>query len=190
MVLEYRVNWSTGGQQMGTSVFHGRAAVGASDDDAAQDLADRVQDLFDAIDPLVAAIVWSFPSEVLELDTSTGVLTEVIPVTPPASVSSTGTGAYAAPAGARWDWGTPAIVAGRRLKGRTFLVPIAGAHYDSVGTLTSGAIGSMTTAGTAFIDDGIFVSSNPVVWSRTHGVVADITTFTIPDQVAVLRSRK
>lgn len=191
MVLEYRTNWSYGAGSPGVTVFHGREQVESGKQAAADDLASRVAEFFDDIAPLVPTEVeWTFSSEVLELDTSTGVLLQVLPVTPASSVAGENVSTHAAPAGARVAWTTPAIVAGRRLRGATFVVPISSGAFDSDGSLTSGSIDGLNLAAAAFYDTGIFTSVAPSVWSRTHGIQADITGHQIPDRVAVLRSRR
>jgi len=191
MVMEYRVNWTgTTITGPGISVFHGRPSPLAPGGAAEQDLANRCRAYFAAIANLVPnGIVWDFPAEVAELDTVTGQLVNVTPITKPVDVSSNGgVGVYARPAGARTDWLTGAIVSGRRLRGRTFLVPINSAQFDTAGTLVAGAISTMNAAATTYI--GTSASFSPSVWSRTHGIQADIIAFNVPDTVAVLRSRR
>lgn len=191
MVLEYRVNQTLPSGGPGLSVFHGRIQTGSGPEVASQQLADRVRTFFDGVKALFnSGISWQFPGEVLELDTTTGVLTGVHAVTPPANVVGTGSAAMAAPAGAKVRWFTPAIVAGRRLQGGTFLVPLMTSSYESNGTLLGSSITVIDAAAAAFIDTSLWTNAAPSVYSRTHGIQADITSRRTPDRVSVLRSRR
>ena len=190
-VLQYRVGWNTGGTNPGVSVFHARIGGGNTAGGASQDFADRTRTFFDAVKGFVAgAIVWDFPGEVLELDTASGDLEGVHEVTKPTNVTASGTGNWAAPAGARIEWRTTAIVSGRRLRGRTFLVPLVVSAYDAAGSLTTPAITALTAAANAYKDANVFVRCNPCVYSRTHGIQADISSVLLPDEVSILRSRR
>lgn len=193
MPLEVTVDWSgTGITGLGTSVFHGRTDGVATTSAAAQSLADRVRQFFFDIRGVMApGITWTFRNEVLELDTSTGVLLSAVPVTPPITLSSTGSAAnYSRAVGARVDWNTSAVVNGRRLKGRTYLVPVSGGNLDTTGTLASSCITAVQTAAAAYCNTGVFTSARPGVWSRTHGILADALAGTVDDRTSVLRSRR
>lgn len=193
MPLEVTVDWTgTGLTGVGTSVFHGRTDGVATTSAAAQSLADRVRQFFFDVKGVIApGITWVFRNEVLELDTTTGVLLSAIPVTPPISITSTGTSAnYSRAVGARVDWNTSAVVNGRRLKGRTYLVPVSGGNLDTTGTLATSCIAACTTAATNYCNTGVFTQARPGVWSRTHGILADAIAGTVDDRTSVLRSRR
>lgn len=112
-------------------------------------------------------------------------------------------GAYSAPSGAVVDWRTATVLDGKRLRGRTFVVPLAAGAYQDDGTLGAGAIGTIQAAATQFI---VEQSNSAVVWHRPykgraavgtlparpahlggHGL---ITASRVPDLAAVLRSRR
>lgn len=191
MVLEYRVGWNVGGANPGVTVLHGRPSDLISDQDAAQELTERARGLFDALKALFPpSITFSFPAEVTEFNTSTGVLEDVFVTTPQANITATGTGNWTAPAGGRVEWRTEAIVAGRRLRGRTFFVPFTIGSYDGTGTLASATVTLLQTAAAAYFSDAVFDQVDPCIWSRTHGILADITSVVVPDEVSVLRSRR
>ena len=190
MPLQYRVEWTTTGGP-GFTVFNGRQSAATTIGEAAQDLADRARKFYqDLISLMPADVLLNFPGEVLNLNTTTGVLDGVVPVDAPDPVDPAGTGVYAAPCGARIDWITEAVVAGHRLRGRTFVVPIVAALYEADGTIGPTAVASLNTAATNYRDDGVFTAIDPAVWSRTHGVLADITGHQVPQKVATLRSRR
>lgn len=192
MVLEYRVGWAGQITGPGVSVFHGRTALGSTDANAAQDLADATRLFFDAIKAhCPAGLSWVFGAEVLSLNTTTGVLEAAHAVVPPADVAATGSAtSWSKPTGARVDWNTGAIAGGRRLRGRTYVVPLIGASYDSTGTISTSALTSLNAGAAAYVAHSGLVDVNPSVWSRVHGIQADITSHDVPDKAAILTSRR
>lgn len=83
--------------------------------------------------------------------------------TTPTVVTGTGAGAYAGNAGLIIHWLTAGIVAGRRLRGRTFLVPTIATTFETNGSPTSAAITTLTNAGNTLL---AAVGTDMVVWSR------------------------
>lgn len=110
----------------------------------------------------------------------------------PAPLVVTGTGGafFAGNAGGVVSWRTNGVVANRRVRGRSFLVPMATPVYDSNG-LTPAAIGTLQGAATALVGAA---SPNLAVWSRPtplrSGSSHPITASTVPDLAASLRSRR
>lgn len=191
MVLEYRVDWDYGSGSPGVTVLHGRTNTGSSDEAAAQDMANQARELFFALRTVFADdVTFTFPSEVTELNTTTGVLEDIYAITAPASVDGIVDSGWAAPAGAIIRWDTDAIVAGRRLRGRTFLVPIAATVFQNDGSINAADLTNIDTAAAQWSDVTFFTDFSPSVWSRTHGIQADITSHLAVDRVAVLRSRR
>lgn len=192
-VLEYRVQWSGGSiTGPGVSVHHGRIEAAGTAGQAAIDLANRCRVLWDGLKTFVpTGITWSFPGEVTELDTATGQLEDVHPINVLADVVSSGSNSsWAKPAGGRIDWLTEVVVGGRRLKGRTYVVPLSGAQYDAQGSLTPACISGLVAAASAYRDGGVTDEMQPSVWSRRHGVQGDITNVRVPDRVSILTSRR
>lgn len=125
------------------------------------------------------------------IEDTTGVLTgNWAATTPPALVNCTGTGNYAAPSGAVVNWRTQAIVGGRRLRGKTFIVPITSTQLQSDGSLGTTFVVSLESAATA-----LATAILPIrVWHRpvngAGGSSSPVTSAVVPDMVAVLRSRR
>lgn len=191
MVLEYRPQWQVPGGDAGVTVLHGRGTTGTPAGTAAQDLADRARAFLAGIaGSMPDDVQLTFPGEVLDRDTATGVLTAVHAINPPAAVSGSQVGGYAAPVGARVHWHTSAIVSGRRLQGRTFIVPLVSGAFASDGTLVEATRDALKAVAETYIDSGVNAWVEASVWSPTHGIQADITSVTVPDQAAVLRSRR
>lgn len=100
-------------------------------------------------------------------------------------------GGYPAPCGAVINWRTASLHRARRVRGRTFIVPLGGTQYDSAGSLIAGAVTGIQAAGTALVTAGLGV------WARPKGpppVVAgafyDVVAASVPDKSCVLRSRR
>ncbi len=100
---------------------------------------------------------------------------------------------YAAASGASVIWATSTIFNGRRLKGRTYLVPLASQAYDA-GSLTSTAITTIQNAATALVgtvgvEMQVFHRPGPVGSGKLGGQ-ALVTSALVRDKQATLRSRR
>lgn len=131
--------------------------------------------------------------EVAVLDEATGgLLGYGMATTTPTQVGGSAAGSYSMASGAVVTWNTDSLNRGRRIRGRTFLVPLAVGAYDTAGTLSSGFITAAGTAATNLIGDG--TGPQLVIWSRprggTGGVAGPVTSYRVADRVSVLRSRR
>lgn len=126
----------------------------------------------------------------------TGSLTNVYSTTAPAAVvgSVGATTTYAAAVGAVVSWYTTGIRRGRRVRGRTFIVPVAGNAFATDGTLSTVFLSTMNPAANTLMQQ--FAGASLVVWGRpsakgaTDGVAFPVASYRIPDMSAVLRSRR
>ncbi len=118
--------------------------------------------------------------------------------TQPAVVTGTATGNYAGNAGAVIHWLTPTVVNGRRVRGRTFIVPLAAVAFDAQGSLGTTFQTALQAAGTALVGQA---DGAPSVWARpfTHktdpsknrvGSLAQVTSIRVPDLAVSQRSRR
>lgn len=115
---------------------------------------------------------------------------------PSATVSATAAAAYAGGSGVVITWMAGGVFAGRRIKGRTFLVPAVGL-YENNGTITATAISNLQGAGNALIATA---GADLAVWNRqydeaTHkipiaGNLSSATSCSIRDLASQLRSRR
>lgn len=161
--------------------------------DEAQLLADRVSSAFGELSStLPAGVTIDVDSEVPVIDSDSGTIQSFNTIDPPAQVVGSTGSAFAGPAGAVVTWRTSDLRNGRRIRGRTFLVPIGSASYQDDGTLDSTrfeflrGFADILVGGTGEGDLGVW--SRPV--NGSGGVFATVTGYTIPDMVAVLRSRR
>ena len=112
-------------------------------------------------------------------------------------------GKYAAPVGCHVRWDTATILDKKRLRGRTFVVPLSAVEFTASGSIDPGATGTFQAAATQFI---VAQSASAVIWHRPfkgsaatatrparpahlggHGL---ITTSRVPGTATVLRSRR
>jgi hypothetical protein len=111
---------------------------------------------------------------------------------------------YAGGTGGVVNWLTGAVVNGRKVRGRTFLVPLMSNGFSNDGTLTSGCVSTLTAAGNAALGT---TGCNMTVWSKIWdkkptsppaavppkqigGSLARVTSVLVPDRAAQLRSRR
>ena len=152
----------------------------------------NIRTFFNNIHPFLPSdVTLSFPGAGDVLDDVTGILTGSWSAAPPADVTGSGTGTYAAPVGAVVNWGTATIHRGRRMRGRTFLVPLNGPSFQNDGSLDSTVRAGLISGAQALIAAG---PGNLLAWSRPisggGGLSAAVTTANVPDLAAVLRSRR
>ena len=136
-------------------------------------------------------VTWQSQNQGDVIESTTGVISGSWAGAAQPSVSGTGVGAYTAPSGCVINWRTAGVVDGRRLRGRSFMVPLHGGAYDSDGTISAAALTSLRTALATFQ-----AAAAPVlqVWSRpldgAGGSNHTVTSADIPDKAAILRSRR
>ena len=106
-------------------------------------------------------------------------------------VVSARSGIYSAPIGAVINWRTAGINRGHKVMGRTFLVPLMGDQYQNDGSLADAAAAQIKTAAEQLVAD---FAGDLLIWSRPRsgagGHAFPITSVTVPDKCAVLRSRR
>ena len=99
--------------------------------------------------------------------------------------------AYAGPAGACVTWLTSGIANGRRVRGRTFLVPLSSSAYQTDGSLAPGSLTALQAAADTLVSSS---AGNLLVWHRPvgggGGSAHPVVGAKVSDRVAVLRSRR
>jgi len=124
------------------------------------------------------------------IDDATGDMTGAWSSDAVAVVNGTDSGEYAAPCGACVNWLTEDIAAGRRLRGRTFVVPLAAGAFQADGSINNTFLALLQSSADALI---AAQSTSFVVWHRgtgTDGSNGLITASKVNDRVAVLTSRR
>lgn len=155
---------------------------------------DAVVDFFDGIQSLMPTTFRVNVSREIEVyDSATGTLTGYEnDESGQGGVTGSGSGGYVGPAGAVVTWNTNTVSNGRRVRGRTFLVPLRTAAFEADGTLSTNALNSINAA--ASVLSSPTFAHNFVIFSRRGGgqapVVAPVVSHRVPDMAAVLRSRR
>lgn len=191
-IFRIQVRWSGFTGAPGYSAFHFDAATEGAGP-TAQQCADAVRTLVASWSLyLPGGVSLQVESEVQRLEETTGELIGFEIITPGAAVSGSGTASWAAAAGAVLIWNTQGVRNGRRIQGRTFVVPMGGAGLSSDGSLAAAAQTAFQSGAQTFADS----ITAPVVWARpsgpgaSDGQIASITSARVPDKVAILRSRR
>lgn len=167
----------------GYSLFYSSAAADAT--------ADLVT-FFNAIkSQFPVNLQWSVPPAGDTLDDATGAINGSW-VGSGAGIVTAGPGtAFAAGCGAWASWRTNAVVARRRLQGRTFLCPLVANAYDGTGTIATSNLATLNTPVAALAAAGkLVVWHRPSTAAPSGGSSSLITSGTVPDQVTSLRSRR
>lgn len=142
---------------------------------------------------LPIGVTVTMPAFLEHIDTGSGELIAEVPWAQGAAVNGSSSSNYSSATGGCITWRTVGVVNGRKLRGRTFLVPLGNGTFDTNGTLLAAVVTGMTTAGNnlANATTGIDLA----VWHRpapggTDGIAAGVTSCSVTDKTAVLRSRR
>lgn len=152
----------------------------------------EIRTFYDSVKALLPATVdINVPNSGDLVDEATGELAGTWNTAANAIVAGTSVAGYAAPVGAVVRWLTAGINNGRRVRGRTFLVPGAAGMQQSDGTLLGTAQATLQAAASALVTaDGAALG----VWHRpvngAGGAFHLMTAADVPDRMAVLRSRR
>lgn len=204
---EIQANWTWAGSgNGGVSKFK---FLGALNVVQAGGVITRVNTFFNAlITFLPAQVTISFPllTQIFDEGVSTPgggaqLIDEVVATAAPTPVVGTGTGVWSAASGAWINWLTTGFANGRRIVGRTFLVPLSNTNsFQTDGTLSSGLITALTNAGNTlnsgtpqhviyFNRGGPSDPPKPTDKPHVFGIQT-ATGVTVPDRAGVLRSRR
>jgi hypothetical protein len=140
---------------------------------------------------LPTGLTITYPTAGDLVDEFTGTLLGAYSSASVAATNGSGAAASAAGVGACVTWQTGQVVAGRRLRGRTFLVPLSSGAYDVDGTLTTTAKNTIQT-----FADAMNAIPEFCVWHRPSGKGASdgasrlVSGVTVKDKVAILTSRR
>lgn len=142
-------------------------------------------------DHIPTGVSFYIPSGGDKIEDTTGELVGVWDSGGDSGGNGTGAATAAAGAGACISWKTGGIVNGKKLRGRTFIVPLPTADYDNQGSLTPACVAALNT-----LADAIQASGPLAIWHRptksapasgnSYGVIAH----SVRDKVAMLRSRR
>jgi hypothetical protein len=138
------------------------------------------------------------------IEETTGEMTGFFTTVPGSPNVGGSIGPYSAASGACVNWYTNGIRNGRRIRGRAFMVPIGSNGMENNGTLNGTALTSWRTATAVLIDGtgtgdlGVWARPTPILnpdgtptgEHNPDGEWSVVTSYSIPDKAAVLRSRR
>lgn len=134
----------------------------------------------------------TFPASGDVINEADGKITGSWAGTAPSPLTSAATsGPFAGGAGAQVQWQTSLIVDGRRVLGKTFLVPMLPAAMDTNGSLSTTAVTTILAAANALV---VALAGELKVFSRPRptiaGANAQVIGARVPDLAVSLRSRR
>lgn len=188
LLIRHTVVWTGAPGLPGYSQFYQEVTGSLATD--AQDGHDWVRAMFNGLGTLIPDGVDVTVDPVYQaLDIATGEITsEGTVATPSAVVSGAYVSSWSAQVGVLVEWTTATYIAGRRLRGRTYLVPL-GNVGDSDGTLSAGTLATVAAAADSIVSG----TGNFGVWHRpvagAGGSLSGISGAVVRDKAAVLRSR-
>lgn len=185
--------WSGWAGGPGYSSFY----TGASGDGAQlTTAANKVKNFFAGITLAIpTGITISIQPTALSVNEGDGSINDEVPITTvPANVVGAGSANFSAPSGACVIWRTGGFVGGRRLRGKTFLVPLSGGVYDTDGTIIANRLTELRSVATTFATPGGAAATDFVVWHRpvagAGGSSSPIISASVADRAAILSSRR
>lgn len=140
---------------------------------------------------LPAGVVITVPGAGDQIRDTDGELTGVWSASGGGTVAGTGPATAAAGVGACVSWLTGGIVNGRRLRGRTFLVPVTSLAFDGGGHFGNATLTQLGTFANAMQASGpLAVWHRPTSKDATDGNSYGVVGNRVRNKVAVLRSRR
>lgn len=183
----YRITWTGFTGSPGVSTFYAPDAT---------DSRPAIRTFFDSIaDQIPNGVTVSFPTTGDIVADDSGVIQGTWTGGAIASVSGTSLQPWTNATGLVVNWRTNTVRRGRRLRGRTFLVPVAGAAASGGGIPPFSVVNDVRAAALALAaaSPGILVWGPPIEQGGVvvaAGVSAAVSTADVPQKWVVLRSRR
>lgn len=162
----------------------------------ASNSAAKVHQFFDAIKGIFPPVVnIQVEGDVEVINDTNNELQTAFSVGPFANLTGGAAAAnYSAATGAVVSWQTGGVRNGRRVRGRTFLVPTSSGAFDVDGSLVSSWATNLATYANTLISNTpgpeLGIWARPTAPGAEDGEWAVVTAATVPDMAAVLRSRR
>lgn len=143
---------------------------------------------------LPTAVTVGVDPSVEVIESADGKLQAFMTGTPLAASAGTDSGTFSSATGVVTSWYTAGIRNGRRIRGRSFIVPMGPTAYQNDGTIATTKLGAWRTAANTLIAN--VDAARLAVWSRpsaplaTDGIAYDVISANMNDKVAVLTSRR
>jgi hypothetical protein len=198
-IIRVKINWTGFPGGPGYTNLHFEPVAGGDISQAVADDAVAVtQTWIAAFRPdMPSSVTTGVDPTVTEIDENYGTIEAFWTSTVTAPAAGPSNGVYAAGSGVCVNWGTDGVWNGRRVRGRTFIVPIGEPGLATNGSLNDTRLTAWRTATATFV--GAANLARLVVWKRPTVVLGeplpdggayDVNSYTINDKVAQLRSRR
>jgi hypothetical protein len=132
--------------------------------------------------------------EVDLLESTDGTLVDSYGIAAPAQVVGSSATTFASASGGVVNWRTTGIRNGRRVRGRTFLVPLAAAAQGPDGNMGAAMRTTIETAARALADisgtPDLVVFARPTGPGAIDGAVHVVSGVNVPAKMAILSSRR
>lgn len=143
---------------------------------------------------LPTAVTTGVDPTVESVESSTGELQGFWTASVSAPAAGLGVAAFSAPSGACVSWYTSTVRNGRRMRGRTFIVPLDINSYEADGTLIPVIISATPAVNNAMIATGagaeLGIWARPTTRGGSDGQWALVTAARLNDRPAMLTSRR
>lgn len=198
-LIRSKIDWQGGGiAGLAQTTLHHTITGDTFGQADATDLAAKLkQMLTDSLSPaLPATVTVNVDPEFSVIDIPSGQVQNVYAATDNTQgVAGGSSGAYSVASGGVISLNTGQFVRGRRVRGRIFCVPLGGGSYDTGGTLSQPALTALSGFGNSLIQFSgsgrlLSVYSRPSSKGATDGHVSVVTSASVRDKVAILRSRR
>lgn len=197
-ILRVKMRWTGFIGGPGYSVFHMRD-FNTDNPDNAQAVAAlaRISTFANAIKGFVPSQITLTPvGDVEVIEDTTGELVNVLSGGTPAGIVGTvaSTNGFASAVGMNITWRTAGIRNGRRVRGRTFLVPLTMGTFINTGQPGAGAMTDISAAAAGLANASgspdLGVYCRPSSKGATDGSWHAVTNYSVPALASVLRSRR
>jgi hypothetical protein len=201
-VLRVKTRWTIPGAGTAFSVMHfDDGDIGGDVNVEANQVTLATHNFWDSVRNTMPSVVKvQVMPDVEIIDVETGDLIGVSTATTRAELAgaNVASAGWSAPAGACITWTTSGIRTvtskPRRVRGRTFIVPLSGMSYDTNGNLTDTALATINNAAatlrSASSGQELAVYARPNEVPAVPGQAFAVTGHRLTDQVAILRSRR
>lgn len=201
-ILRVKARWTIPGAGTAFTVLHFGSGTGEPVTDIeASNSVNATRTFFEAIKGLLPTPVSiDYLTDVEEIDVATGNLNGVVSAASVAVTTGTAGAAnsWSAPSGACITWTTNGLRTvtskPRRVRGRTFIVPLSTLAYDTAGNLSASALTTLNNAATGlrgnFNNQQFGIFGRPGPGGAPVGTYNSVTGHRITDQSAILRSRR
>jgi hypothetical protein len=197
-ILRGKIRWTIPGAGTAYSVLHFGTDDGFNPEQADVDTTATMMNQFITTvkSTLPNVVQMQVVNELEEIDSNNGQMIALWTTPTLAAQAGTASAAagWAAAAGGVISWSTGIVHRARRIRGRTFIVPMSNEVWDIDGTIKAVPLGQLNTAATALRDPAatvrLGVFARPSAPGATDGRFAPVSGHRVPDMSAILRSRR